>query len=74
MKIRMIHKYGGQSLSAVACELGFAISTANTIVKDAACITEHVNFIFDVIHSFIHSFISKSNRSRYRSYKPLDID
>jgi hypothetical protein len=32
MKIRMKQ----QSLSAVACEHGFAVSTVNTIVKDAA--------------------------------------
>jgi hypothetical protein len=43
MKIRIICKYEGrQSLSAIAHELGFAISTVNTIFKDAACIIEHV--------------------------------
>jgi hypothetical protein len=43
MKIRIIHKYeGGQSLSAISRELGFAVSTVNTIVKDAARIKEHV--------------------------------
>lgn len=39
MKIRMKHKYEGeQSLSAVACEHGFAVSTMNTMAKVAACI------------------------------------
>jgi transposase-like protein len=42
MKTKIIRKYeGGQSLSAVARELGFAVSTVNTIVKDAARIKEH---------------------------------
>jgi hypothetical protein len=35
MKIRMISKYEcGQSLSATACELGFVVSTVNTVLKD----------------------------------------
>jgi transposase-like protein len=43
MKIRIIRKYeGGQSLTAISRELGFAVSTVNTIVKDAARIKEHV--------------------------------
>jgi hypothetical protein len=37
MKIRMIHKFEGKKISAVAFELGFVVST----VKDAACIKEH---------------------------------
>jgi hypothetical protein len=41
MKTRMIHKYeGGKNVSAIACELGFALSTVNTIMKDAARIKE----------------------------------
>jgi hypothetical protein len=32
----------GKVLSATACELGFAGSTTNTIVKDAIRIKEHV--------------------------------
>jgi hypothetical protein len=36
MKRRMIHKYeGGQILCAISPELGFAVSTVITIVKDA---------------------------------------
>jgi hypothetical protein len=36
MKIRILHKCEGvQSLSANACELNFAVSTVDTIVKDA---------------------------------------
>jgi hypothetical protein len=33
---------GGRSLSAVALELGFVVSTANPSVEDAAHIKEHV--------------------------------
>jgi hypothetical protein len=34
MKIRMIRKYEcEQSLSATACELGFVVSTVNTVLK-----------------------------------------
>jgi hypothetical protein len=29
---------GGQNLTANACDLGFAASVLNTIIKDAACI------------------------------------
>jgi hypothetical protein len=37
MKMRMIHKYeGGQRLSAIACELGFVVSSLNTIMKGTA--------------------------------------
>jgi hypothetical protein len=37
MKTRMICKYdGGHSLSAITRELGLAVSTENTFVKDAA--------------------------------------
>jgi hypothetical protein len=50
-KIRVIHKYEcGQSVSAIARELGFAVSTLNTIIEDAVHITEHVNFTFHLIH------------------------
>jgi transposase-like protein len=43
MKIKMIKKYeGGQSLSAIARELGLSASTVNTTVKDADRIKEHV--------------------------------
>jgi hypothetical protein len=43
IKIRMLCNYKGQqSLSLIACELGFAVSTVNTIVKDTACIKDHV--------------------------------
>jgi hypothetical protein len=39
----MIRKYeGGQSLLAIARELSRAVSTVNTIVKDAFRIKEHV--------------------------------
>lgn len=41
--MRMIHKYeGGQSLSSISRELGFAASTVSTILKDSARIKEHV--------------------------------
>jgi hypothetical protein len=44
MKIGMILKYKGrQSLSAIARELGFVVSTVNIIVKNAAPIKENVN-------------------------------
>ncbi|XP_066471494.1 tigger transposable element-derived protein 1-like isoform X2 [Tiliqua scincoides] len=43
MKMRMINKYeGGQSLSSISRELGFAASTVSTILKDSARIKEHV--------------------------------
>jgi hypothetical protein len=43
LKLRMIRKYeGGQSLSAIARELVLAVSTVNTIVKDAFRIKERV--------------------------------
>jgi hypothetical protein len=43
MKMRIMHKYEcGQSLSAVAHELGFAVLHVNTTMKDAAHIKEHV--------------------------------
>jgi hypothetical protein len=43
MKIRLLCKYeGGKSLSAVSLELGFAISTVNTTVKDAAYVNGRV--------------------------------
>ncbi|XP_027716875.1 tigger transposable element-derived protein 1-like isoform X2 [Vombatus ursinus] len=42
MKMNIIRKYeGGQKLSSIARELGLAVSTVNTIVKDAARIKEH---------------------------------
>jgi hypothetical protein len=45
MKIGMILKYFKfiLSLSAIARELGFAVSIVNIIVKDAAHIKENVN-------------------------------
>jgi transposase-like protein len=44
MKIRVICKYeSGRSLSAIPLELGFTISTVNTIVKDATHVKEHMN-------------------------------
>lgn len=47
----MIHKHeGGQSLTATVHELGFAVSTVKTVVKDAARINEYVNFIFYLAH------------------------
>jgi hypothetical protein len=52
MKIRMVHTStceGGQSLFAVACELGFVVSTVNPIMKDATCIKVHPNF--QLIHA-----------------------
>nr|XP_023648729.1 tigger transposable element-derived protein 1-like isoform X2 [Paramormyrops kingsleyae] len=43
LKMKIIRKYeGGQSLSAIAREFGLAVSTINTIVKDAARIKQHV--------------------------------
>lgn len=43
MKMRMINKFeGGQSLSSISRELGFAASTVSTILKDSARIKEHV--------------------------------
>jgi hypothetical protein len=43
MKVRVVHKREGvQNVSAVACELGFAISTVNIIMKTAIRIREHV--------------------------------
>jgi hypothetical protein len=51
MKIRMIHKYeGGQSLSAIAHELSFVVSTVNPAVKDAPHVKKHVSFIFHLIN------------------------
>jgi hypothetical protein len=42
-QIRMIWKYEcGQTLSGIAHELSFVASIVNTMVKDAACIKEHV--------------------------------
>ena len=42
-KMKMIKKFEtGQSLSAIARELGLSVSTVNTIVKDADRIKEHV--------------------------------
>jgi hypothetical protein len=47
----MTYKYeGGKSLSAITRLLDFAVSTANTIVKDAARIKEHVSFSFHLLH------------------------
>ena len=41
-KMKIIHKHeGGQTITSIAHELGYAPSTINTIVKDAACIREH---------------------------------
>jgi hypothetical protein len=41
--LQMICKYEGrQSLSGIAGEAGFVVSTVNMMVKDAACIEEHV--------------------------------
>jgi hypothetical protein len=43
MKIKVRCKYkSGQILSTTALELGFSVSTVNTIMKDAAHIKEHV--------------------------------
>jgi DNA-directed RNA polymerase specialized sigma24 family protein len=43
MKTKMIKKYEeGQSLSAIARELGLSASTVNTTVKDADRMKEHV--------------------------------
>jgi hypothetical protein len=43
LDLEMICKYEGrQSLSGIAREPGFVVSTVNTMVKDAACIEEHV--------------------------------
>jgi hypothetical protein len=43
MRIRMTRIYaGGQSLSAIACELGSVLSAVNTIMKDAASMKEYV--------------------------------
>jgi hypothetical protein len=48
-KIPVIHKYEcEQSMSAIACEPGFVVSTLNTTMKDIAHIKEHVNFTFHV--------------------------
>ncbi|XP_036598723.1 tigger transposable element-derived protein 1-like [Trichosurus vulpecula] len=42
MKMNIIRKYeGGQKLSSIARELSLAVSTVNTIVKDAARIKDH---------------------------------
>ncbi|XP_068959389.1 tigger transposable element-derived protein 1-like isoform X2 [Petaurus breviceps papuanus] len=42
MKMNIIRKYeGGQKLSSIARELSLAVSTVNSIVKDAARIKEH---------------------------------
>jgi hypothetical protein len=42
IKIRMVCKYErGQSLSAIAHELGCTVSTMNTNGIDAACVKEH---------------------------------
>ena len=38
-KIKIIRRYeGGQTLSSIAKELGYATSTVNTILKDKVCI------------------------------------
>jgi hypothetical protein len=51
MKARLMHEYeGGHSLSAIALELGFAVSTVNNIVNDSASMKEHVNFILHLTH------------------------
>jgi hypothetical protein len=50
MNIRMVRKYEhGQSLSSVACKLGFVLSAMNTIMKDVACMKEHINFNFHLM-------------------------
>jgi hypothetical protein len=47
----MIYKYeGGQSLPAIAYELGFVISTVNIVIKDAARIKKQGNFILSLVH------------------------
>jgi hypothetical protein len=52
LKITMICKYGsGQSLSVIACELGFMVLAANTIMKDAACMNEHERNRIDEVNS-----------------------
>jgi hypothetical protein len=44
MKMRLTHNYeGGQSLSAVAHEIGFIVSAVNTVGKDAVHTKDHVN-------------------------------
>jgi hypothetical protein len=49
----MICKYeGGQSLSAIAHEIGLAVSTVKTIMKDASHIKEHVNAVFHLIYIY----------------------
>jgi hypothetical protein len=51
MEINMLHKYErGQSLSAIVLEFGFAVTTVITVVKDAAHMKEHMNFIFHLMH------------------------
>jgi transposase-like protein len=41
-KMKIIHKHeGGQTITSIARELGYAPSTINTIVKDAVCIRDH---------------------------------
>jgi hypothetical protein len=54
MKIRIIHKYeDGQSLSAIAHKLDFAVSTVNTFVKDAAPMKEQEIFILNLINVYL---------------------
>jgi hypothetical protein len=50
MKIGMICKYeGGQSLSRIAHDLGYVVSTVNNNVKQDACRKDHMNFNFHLI-------------------------
>jgi hypothetical protein len=60
------------------CKVRKIWNSSSSLNGGVCCCTAtvcHQSYFLQLMkHSFIHSFISKSNRSRYRSYKPLDID
>jgi hypothetical protein len=50
MKIIICEYEGGQILSVITLEPGFVVSAVNIIMKDGACMKEHVNFIFHLVY------------------------